>query len=157
MGLCVVMLTPLVISILESLKTTQEAAAVPPTYYPHILSLDGYRRLWNVQAGLPVYLFNSTGAALLTIIFCLALTIPAGYALARFPIAGKEGFFVFLLLSLIIPYQALVNPIFFMFEIGRGTFSKSRKLTFELTVSTAIVLSATPFGLLGHPGLAVLQ
>ena len=52
---------------------------------------------------------------MLTIVFCLALTIPAGYALARFPIAGKEGFFVFLLLSLIIPYQALVNPIFFMF------------------------------------------
>jgi multiple sugar transport system permease protein len=114
-GLCIVMLTPLVISILESLKTTEEAAALPPTYYPHILSLDGYRRLWNFQAGLPVYLFNSTGAALLTIVFCLALTIPAGYALARFPIAGKEGFFVFLLLSLIIPYQALVNPIFFMF------------------------------------------
>ena len=114
-GLCIVMLTPLVISILESLKTTEEAAALPPTYYPHILSLDGYQRLWNFQAGLPVYLFNSTGAALLTIVFCLALTIPAGYALARFPIAGKEGFFVFLLLSLIIPYQALVNPIFFMF------------------------------------------
>ena len=114
-GLCIVMLTPLVISILESLKTTEEAAALPPTYYPHILSLDGYQRLWNFQAGLPVYLFNSTGAALLTIAFCLALTIPAGYALARFPIAGKEGFFVFLLLSLIIPYQALVNPIFFMF------------------------------------------
>ena len=28
---------------------------------------------------------------------------------------GKEGFFVFLLLSLIIPYQALVTPLFFMF------------------------------------------
>jgi multiple sugar transport system permease protein len=114
-ALCMVMLTPLVISVLQSLKTTEEAAALPPLYYPHVLSLDGYRRLWNFQAGLPVYLFNSTGAALLTIVFCLALTIPAGYALARFPIRGKEGFFVFLLLSLIIPYQALVNPIFFMF------------------------------------------
>ena len=115
MALCIVMLTPLVISILESLKTTEEAAALPPTYFPHILSLDSYRRLWNYQAGLPVYLFNSTGAALLTIVFCLALTIPAGYALARFPMAGKEVFFVFLLLALIIPYQALVTPIFFMF------------------------------------------
>ena len=88
-ALCIVMLTPLVVSVLESLKTTEEAAALPPTYYPHILSLDSYRRLWNFQAGLPVYLFNSTGAALLTIVFCLALTIPAGYALARFPIAGQ--------------------------------------------------------------------
>ena len=43
------------------------------------------------------------------------LTIPAGYALARFPVPGKEFFFIFLLLALIIPYQALLTPIFFMF------------------------------------------
>ena len=63
---------------------------MPPTYLPHSLSLDSYQRLWNFQAGLPTYLFNSLGAALLTIAFCLALTIPAGYALARFPMPGKE-------------------------------------------------------------------
>ena len=68
----------------------QEAAAIPPTYFPHHLSLDSYGRLWHYQAGLPTYLFNSGGAALLTIAFCLALTIPAGYALARFPVPGKE-------------------------------------------------------------------
>ena len=51
----------------------------------------------------------------MTIAFTLALTIPAGYALARFPVPGKEGIFVFLLLALIIPYQALLTPIFLMF------------------------------------------
>ena len=56
-----------------------------------------------------------------TIAFCLVLTIPAGYALARFPIPGKEFFFVFLLLALIIPYQALITPIFFMFATLRLT------------------------------------
>ena len=55
------------------------------------MSLDSYGRLWNYQAGLPTYLGNSFGAALLTIVFCLALTVPAGYALARFPIPGKEA------------------------------------------------------------------
>ena len=63
---------------------------MPPTYFPHALSLDSYERLWNYQAGLPTYLANSGGAALLTILFCLGLTIPAGYALARFPVPGKE-------------------------------------------------------------------
>ena len=51
----------------------------------------------------------------MTIAFALALTIPAGYALARFPIPGKELLFVFLLFALIIPYQALLTPIFLMF------------------------------------------
>ena len=47
------MVTPIVLSILASVKTTAEAAAVPPTYFPHELSLDSYTRLWNYQAGLP--------------------------------------------------------------------------------------------------------
>ena len=52
---------------------------------------------------------------MLTIAFCLLLTVPAGFALARFPVLGKEFIFVFLLLALIVPYQALLTPIFFMF------------------------------------------
>ena len=113
--ICVFMLTPIVLSVLASVKTTAEAAAVPPTYLPHELSLDSYQRLWSYQAGLPAYLFNSFATAFMTIAFTLALTIPAGYALARFPVPGKELMFVFLLLALIIPYQALLTPIFLMF------------------------------------------
>ena len=113
--ICVFMITPIVLSMLASVKTTAEAAAVPPTYVPHELSLDSYRRLWSYQAGLPAYLFNSFATAFMTIAFTLALTIPAAYALARFPVPGKELIFVFLLLALIIPYQALLTPIFLMF------------------------------------------
>ena len=115
LAICVFMLMPIVFSMLQSVKTKAEAAAVPPTYLPHELSLDNYARLWSYQAGLPTYFGNSLITALLTIAFTLALTIPAGYALARFPIPGKEGFFVFLLLALIIPYQALLTPLFLMF------------------------------------------
>lgn len=116
LALCAIMVAPLVASILASLKTTAEAAAVPPTYYPEQgLSFDSYIKLWDYQAGLPVYFFNSLGTAVMAIIFSLCLTVPAGYALARFPIPGKEFFFIFLLLALIIPYQALLTPIFLMF------------------------------------------
>jgi len=114
-ALSTIMLLPLLASVLASLKNTEEAAAVPPTYFPHALSLDSYIRLWEFQAGVLTYLGNSAGAAGLTLLFCLALTIPAGYALARFPIPFKEVLFVTLLLGLIIPYQALLTPLFFMF------------------------------------------
>lgn len=115
-ALCVVMLAPIVFSILASVKPTAEAAAVPPTYIPSELSLDSYQRLWDYGSGLPRYLGNSLMAAFLTIALTLALTIPAGYALARFPLPGKEVLFVFLLLALIIPYQALLTPLFLMFS-----------------------------------------
>jgi multiple sugar transport system permease protein len=114
-GLSAVMAAPLVLTVLASFKTRVEGAAIPPTYFPHALSLDSYDKLWFYQDGLPIYLLNSAATAILAIIFSLALTIPAGYALGRFPIPGKEYFFIFLLLALIIPYQALITPLFFMF------------------------------------------
>jgi multiple sugar transport system permease protein len=114
-AICTVMLLPLVMSVLASVKPTAEAAASPPTYLPHGLSLDSYERLWTYQQGLPTYLANSLGTALLTIAFTLVLTVPAAYALARFPIPGKEVVFVFLLLALIVPYQALLTPMFLLF------------------------------------------
>jgi multiple sugar transport system permease protein len=115
LGLSALMLAPLVLTILASFKSTAEAAASPPTYFPSAITLDSYERLWSYQAGLPTYLGNSLGTALLTIGLVLALTIPAAYALARFPIPVKELLFVLLLLALIIPYQALLTPMFLMF------------------------------------------
>jgi multiple sugar transport system permease protein len=114
-AIATVMLLPLVVSVAASVKPTAEAAASPPTYLPHALSLDSYQRLWTYQQGLPTYLLNSLGTALLAIAFTLLLTVPAAYALARFPIPGREVLFVFLLLALIVPYQALLTPMFLMF------------------------------------------
>jgi len=113
--ICTVMVLPLLFSVGASVKPTAEAAAVPPTYFPHALSLDSYQRLWSYQQGLPTYLFNSLGTAVLTIVLTLVLTVPAAYALARFPIPFKEVIFVILLLALIVPYQALLTPMFLMF------------------------------------------
>lgn len=116
LALSVVMLAPIVFSIMASIKPTVEASAVPPTYFPREISLESYGKLWNYGSGLPKYLGNSLITAFLTIGFIIFLTVPAGYGLARFPIPGKEGIFVLLLLALIIPYQALLTPIFLMFS-----------------------------------------
>jgi hypothetical protein len=111
-----------------------EAAAVPPTYFPHALSLDSYERLWNYQAGLPVYFLNSGGAALLTILFCLALTIPAGYALAR--LSGKWGQSVGV--GIFLTY--LVPPTLLFLPLSREASLQPRTLTLELGDSLEISL-----------------
>jgi multiple sugar transport system permease protein len=140
LAICTVMAMPLLMSVLASLKPTAEAAASPPTYFPHSISFDSYERLWSYQQGLPTYLANSLGAALLTIMFTLLLTVPAAYALSRFPIPGKEFIFVILLLALIVPYQALLTPMFLMFaEVGL-----TNSLTGLAILHTAIQL---PFSL----------
>jgi len=141
-AICAVMLAPLIFSVLASVKPTAEAAASPPTYLPHGLSLDSYERLWTYQQGLPTYLFNSLGTALLSIAFTLALTVPAAYALARFEIPGKEVIFVVLLLALIVPYQALLTPMFLLFArvgltntlVGLAILHTAIQLPFSLYV-----------------------
>jgi multiple sugar transport system permease protein len=143
LALCTFALTPIVLAVLASVKSPSEAAAVPPTYFPHAgLSLESYAKLWHFQLGLPTYLLNSFGTAFLTITFALTLTVPAGYALARFPLPRKEVLFVFLLMALIIPYQALLTPIFLMFAqlkltntlIGLAIIHTAIQLPFSLYV-----------------------
>jgi multiple sugar transport system permease protein len=109
------MLAPLVLSFLASIKTQADAAAVPPNYLPNALSLEGYQHVLTFGAGLWTYVANSLGVAALTIILCLALSVPAGFALARFPIPAKNLIFLTLLTPLMIPYQALLTPLYLMF------------------------------------------
>jgi multiple sugar transport system permease protein len=109
------MLAPLVLSFLASIKTQADASAVPPHYLPRALSLEGYQHVLNFGAGLWTYVGNSLGVAALTIVLCLVLSVPAGFALARFPIPFKKVIFLTLLTPLMIPYQALLTPLYLMF------------------------------------------
>lgn len=110
------MLFPLVVSFFASIKTPAAAQAVPPSYLPTELSFQNYVNFANYQAGIRVYAWNSLSVALLTILFSLLLSVPAGYGLARFPIPGKEAIFLLLLIGLMIPYQALLTPLLLVFN-----------------------------------------
>ncbi|MEO5805442.1 carbohydrate ABC transporter permease [Devosia sp.] len=113
------MISPLVLSFLASIKTKADAAQVPPGYLPQQLSANGYIQVYNFQAGLPSYVWNSLFTATLTIVFCLVLAVPAGYGLARFKIPFKELWFLLLLATMMIPFQALLVPLYLMFaKIG---------------------------------------
>ena len=140
--LSVIMLLPIYATVTASLKLPAEAAGIPPTYFPQSFTFESYAKLWDYQHGLPRYLFNSFATAFLSIVFTVVLTVPAGFALARFPIPGKEALFVFLLTSLIIPYQALLTPIFLMFAqlkltnslVGLAIIHTAIQLPFSLYV-----------------------
>ncbi|MFM7444404.1 MAG: carbohydrate ABC transporter permease, partial [Tabrizicola sp.] len=73
------------------------------------------QKVANYQQGVWTYVRNSTVVAGMTILLCLALSVPAGFALARFPVPGKEVWFVLILASMMVPYQALLVPLYLMF------------------------------------------
>ena len=109
------MLFPILVAFLASIKTPEAAMSTPPTYLPAELSFQNYLHIYNYQAGLPTYLFNSFGVALLTIVLCIVLSVTAGYGLARFNIPFKEPLFLLLLSGMMIPYQALLTPLYLLY------------------------------------------
>ena len=110
-----IMAAPLVFSFLASIESTAEASAAPPHYFPQTFSLQNYLKVAGYQAGLATYIGNSIVVALTTIAACVALAVPAGYGLARFSPYGKEIAFLVLLAPMMIPYQALLTPLYLDF------------------------------------------
>lgn len=115
MFVAALMVAPVVLSFLSSIKTSDAAVAIPPTFLPHKLSFENYLAVLHYQAGLFTYVSNSLIVAVLTIAFIMVLCVPAGYGLARSSFRGKEVLFLVLLLPLMIPYQALLSPLYLMF------------------------------------------
>jgi multiple sugar transport system permease protein len=110
-----IMAAPIVLSALASIKTAADASAIPPHYLPRTLSLENYAKVVGFQAGLATYVGNSALVAAMTIAACLALAAPAGYGLARFAMRGKEIAFLILLAPIMIPYQAILTPLYLDF------------------------------------------
>jgi multiple sugar transport system permease protein len=109
-----IMAAPLVFSFLASIESATEASSAPH-YLPQSFSLQNYLKVAGYQAGLATYVANSTSVALMTILACVALAAPAGYGLARFSTYGKEIAFLILLAPMMIPYQALLTPLYLDF------------------------------------------
>jgi multiple sugar transport system permease protein len=110
-----IMSAPLALSFLASIKTPADASASPPHYLPQALSLENYVKVIDFQAGLATYVGNSLIVALMTIVPCIVLAAPAGYGLARFSMRGKEIAFLILLAPIMIPYQAILTPLYLDF------------------------------------------
>ncbi|MBS3849512.1 carbohydrate ABC transporter permease [Devosia sp. J2-20] len=119
-AICVLVITlmlgPIFLSLMASIKPPAEASASPPNYLPQNLSLENYQKVFDYQAGLMTYAGNSLLVAGIAIVLCLALAVPAGYGLARFQLPGKEFLFVLMLAPLMIPYQAILMPIYLNFS-----------------------------------------
>src|SRR5260370_5620656 len=114
-ALMAIMLFPLAMSLLTSVKPSGEAAMWPPNYLPSRLSFSNYIEMFNYQAGLPLYLFNSFSVAFMTIGGFVFLASFSGFWVARFFLSHKEIFFLLLFFVLFILFLKLLTPLFIMF------------------------------------------
>ncbi|KOO41255.1 carbohydrate ABC transporter permease [Priestia koreensis] len=85
----------------------------PPTLLPGKELLTNLTNL-NDSIGIGKVLFNSLFISVLYVVFALIICTSAAYALAKFEFRGRNLIFTIFLLSMMIPYQATLIPLFKM-------------------------------------------
>jgi multiple sugar transport system permease protein len=75
---------------------------------------DNYERLANYGEGLQRYTMNSVIVSVITVVGALLVTIPAGYAFARFNFRGKNLLFMCALAILMVPHSTILIPLYTM-------------------------------------------
>jgi len=71
-----------------------------------------YQTLASYQAGIGVYLLNSTLVSVMTVLFTLAVSLLGGYAFAMFRFPGRNALFLLTLAILMVPYATLLIPLY---------------------------------------------
>ena len=118
LALTVVFLYPLYVMLSMAFKGPTEAGLIPPTLFPHELSLASFRRLASVQ-GLNVFgnVLNSVVVTLGATAGTVVLSTLAGYAFARARFPGSGILFFLALATFMIPFQAVITPLFKVMQV----------------------------------------
>ena len=116
-SLAISFLFPVFWSFLTSFKPPVEAAASPATYFPTQITFSNYLKLDEFGAGVFQYIANSGSAAVLTVIGTVLLSLLGGFGFSRFHFAGKNVLFVLILVTLMIPFQSILIPLFLILRI----------------------------------------
>jgi len=103
---------PFIWLISTSLKGIDENIfAYPPVIMPQQFTWDNYIGVWH-KVNFMGYFINSMIVAGLTVFLNLLLSSLAAYPLARMNFAGKKIFFFAILATIMVPFQAIMLPVY---------------------------------------------
>lgn len=117
MGIALLMIFPFLWMASTSLKSFSEAFDYPPSLLPERLQLENYTELFT-EGYLPLtaFLLNSVKITTLAVAGMLISCSMAGFAMARLRFPGKGTIFAATLVTLMVPYQLTIIPVFIMFQ-----------------------------------------
>lgn len=109
--IAITVLVPILWLLVSSFKTDREVIAYPPKFFPSIWTVSQYI---NVGDSIPIFdltkntVFFAGGVTLLSLMF----DSMAGYAFARLQFKGKELLFSIILLTMMVPFQVIMTPLY---------------------------------------------
>ncbi|MBU5359570.1 carbohydrate ABC transporter permease [Enterococcus raffinosus] len=112
--LCVVILLvafPFLWLLISSFKYEKDIISFPPKIFADRYTLENYTKVWTTIP-LMDYIKNTVifaGGVVITSVFFDSL---AGYAFARMNFKGKSAFFYFVMITMMIPFQVFMIPLY---------------------------------------------
>ena len=108
-------LAPMAWVALSSLKPAAEAVQPPLPPWPTTgVSIDTYRALDNFGAGLQRHTYNSMIVSVGTALTTVLVSTLAGYGFSRFRFRGKSVFFIIIMMTMMVPFQSILTPLFLL-------------------------------------------
>jgi multiple sugar transport system permease protein len=102
---------PLFVSLVSALRPPAVSQGSPQLIPTH-LSLGNFHALNKLGSGIRDYLRNSILVAAATVIGTVVLATLAGFGFAKFRFPGRRIAFLAVILMLMIPFQAIVTPLY---------------------------------------------
>ncbi|WP_010269002.1 carbohydrate ABC transporter permease [Paenibacillus senegalensis] len=111
--LALMFLMPLYWMITGSFKILSDTMKVPPEWFPSSPTLQNYKTLFTVN---PTWrwLFNSVFMSAMVAVGAIITSVMAGYAFGKKVFPGRNILFWLLLMTMMLPNQVLVIPLFIM-------------------------------------------
>jgi multiple sugar transport system permease protein len=111
----VLMMVPFWVMLVTSLLGPEQVFQTPPELFPQTPHWENYGRLFS-QIPMGRYFFNSVVVAVVTTVGQVLFSAMAAYAFARMQFPYKNGLFFIFLITLMVPPQVNIVPLFFLMK-----------------------------------------
>ena len=109
--LLVIVLHPFLWLFISTFKVEQELLKYPPTFFAEFYTLSQYMNVWD-RIPLLDFFVNTVIFAVTVAVVSVFLDSMAGYAFARIRFRGNKLLFTLILITLMVPFQVLMIPLF---------------------------------------------
>ena len=135
-ALFILFVLPFYYMIISSFKTTIEAAANPPVWWPAQFLWSNFADAWE-QANFAKYGLNSIIISAAVVVTCLTCSVPCAFAFGRMDFKFKKPLFAIILSDMMVPVQCIFLPLFIIFsQLGWLNTYGSMILLFTYSGST---------------------
>lgn len=97
--------------VLSTFKVQKDIIKWPPTFWPKVWTIKNYIKVWD-RIELASYIKNTVIFAGAVAVCSSMLDSMAGYAFARLQFKGRETIFNIVLLTMLIPFQIIMIPLY---------------------------------------------